>query len=66
MNRWSPGRTGNDRRGTETNGTATGRTGTVMPLEFRYSYGIKENRCSAGMPPAFTGAPPGYYLRRPG
>ncbi|KAH3752625.1 hypothetical protein DPMN_187246 [Dreissena polymorpha] len=37
-----------------------------MPLESRYSYGILENRRSAGTPPAFTGAPPGHYRRRPG
>ncbi|KAH3727799.1 hypothetical protein DPMN_053744 [Dreissena polymorpha] len=37
-----------------------------MPAESRYSYGTTLNRRSAGTPPAFTGAPPGHYRRRPG
>ncbi|KAH3833458.1 hypothetical protein DPMN_106768 [Dreissena polymorpha] len=37
-----------------------------MPAESRYSYGTSVNWRSAGTPPAFTGAPPGHYRRRPG
>ncbi|KAH3753454.1 hypothetical protein DPMN_002102 [Dreissena polymorpha] len=36
-----------------------------MPAESRYSYGTSVNRCSDGMPLAFTGAPHGHYRRRP-
>ncbi|KAH3791385.1 hypothetical protein DPMN_144870 [Dreissena polymorpha] len=36
-----------------------------MPAECRYSYGTSVNRCTAGMPPEFTGAPPGHNRRQP-
>ncbi|KAH3809124.1 hypothetical protein DPMN_137487 [Dreissena polymorpha] len=50
MNRESPGRTGNDRRGTGNNqdGTGNNRDGTVAPPG-----------------PAFTGSPPGHCRRQP-
>ncbi|KAH3815225.1 hypothetical protein DPMN_143748 [Dreissena polymorpha] len=37
-----------------------------MPTESRYSYGTYVNRRSARTPPAFTGAPPVHFQRRPG
>ncbi|KAH3802792.1 hypothetical protein DPMN_156476 [Dreissena polymorpha] len=58
MNRESPRRTGNDRRVTGNNHPGIA---TATPRECRHI-----NRRSAGTPPAFSGAPPGYYRRRPG
>ncbi|KAH3817464.1 hypothetical protein DPMN_119000 [Dreissena polymorpha] len=36
-----------------------------MPTESRYSYGTSVNRRHSRTPPAFTGAPPWHYRRRP-